>query len=184
MSDVDTTVMQLFPQWLEGLGNDIKTIINAAADERLDKEVRRHLVGGINYLFKSLDLIPDGIDDIGYLDDAFVIRLTTKAALEGDTSPMDNELLSRLEALAKDTEIVESFLGPELTARLDKYSRNLKNGAARGRMVEDIVEKRRVYQELADDAHAFVLEFKTPEFSRDERSLVKLKSYLDARLPK
>ncbi len=36
---------------------------------------RRYATAGLNYIFKSLDLIPDGIDDIGFCDDAFVIRV-------------------------------------------------------------------------------------------------------------
>ncbi len=184
MSDVNTKVLDIFPKWLQSLGDDIRTMINAAADERLDKEARRYLVGGINYLFKSLDLIPDGIDDIGYLDDAFVLRLSVKAALEGDTTPLDPELLTLLEVLAKDVEILEEFLSPDIFKRLDAYTRNLKNGAARGRMVEDIVEDPSIYNELADEANAFVQGFSAPGFARDEKNLIKLTAFFEAKLPK
>ena len=184
MNDVNTKVMDIFPKWLQSLGEDVKTMINATADEKLDTEVRRYLIGGINYLFKSLDLIPDGIDDIGYLDDAFVLRLAAKAALEGDTGSMDAELRSRLEALAEDVKLLEEFLAPALYKRLDTYSRNLKNGAARGRMVDEIVENSEVFQQLAEDANAFVQEFKAPSFSRDEKNLIKLTAFFEAKLPK
>jgi uncharacterized membrane protein YkvA (DUF1232 family) len=51
---------------------------------------RRALASGLNYVFKSVDLIPDGIDDIGYLDDAFVLRVACAqvlAAGEGEAPP-------------------------------------------------------------------------------------------------
>ena len=113
-----------------------------------------------------------------------MLRLSVKAALEGDTGPLDKELLGRLEVLAKDVEVLEEFLAPELFKRLDTYSRNLKNGAARGRMVEDIVESSDVYHELSQEAFAFVQGFDAPSFSRDEKNLIKLTAFFEAKLPK
>jgi uncharacterized membrane protein YkvA (DUF1232 family) len=184
MNDINTKFLDIFPRWLRSLGDDVRTIINTAADRGMDKAVRGYLVGGVNYLFKSLDLIPDGIDDIGYIDDAFVLRLSVKAALEGDIGSLDPELRSRLEVLAGDVADIEEFLPPEVFRRLDTYTRNLKNGAARGRMVDEIVESSRMFQELADEANAFVQGFSSPSFSRDEKNLIKLTAFLEAKLPK
>ena len=52
-----------------------------ATDDAGD-EAARSLVSGLNYIFKSLDLIPDGIDDLGFLDDAFVLRVACAFAVE------------------------------------------------------------------------------------------------------
>ena len=71
MSDaIDPKYLEVFPAWLRSLGEDaaaLGTIVESTGSEA----VRRNVTVGLNYIFKSLDLIPDGIDDLGYLDDAF-----------------------------------------------------------------------------------------------------------------
>jgi dTDP-4-dehydrorhamnose reductase len=57
-------------------------VVNADGND----EVKRYVTSGLNYIFKSLDLIPDGIDDLGFCDDAFVIRVAAALACEADPS--------------------------------------------------------------------------------------------------
>lgn len=181
MSDINTKCLDVFPKWLQSLGDDVRAIIAALQGGGLSDEGRRHLLGGVNYLFKSLDLIPDGIDDIGYLDDAFILRLAAKAALEGDA---DDAARAKLEPLAADTEVLGEFLDPQLYTRLDTYARNLKTGAARGRMVDEIVEDPEVFKTFTEEAEAWASEFQGPAFSRDEKNLIKLTAFFEAKLPK
>jgi hypothetical protein len=51
-------------------------------------------------------------------------------------------------------------------------------------MVDEIVESSEKFQELAEEANAFVQEFKSPSFSRDEKNLIKLTAFFEAKLPK
>ncbi|MCP4675173.1 MAG: DUF1232 domain-containing protein [Deltaproteobacteria bacterium] len=184
MSDINDKCLEVFPTWLESLGNDVQTILDVLKGEELEDETRRYLTGGINYLFKSLDLIPDGVDDLGYLDDAFILRLCTKAALEGETGSIDKELVDKLNVLVGDIDIIKELLEDELLGRLDKYARKLKTGAARGRMVDEIVEQSSVFQEFATETKNFIAEYSTPGFSKDEKNLIRLKAFFDAKLPK
>jgi len=65
MSDapIDPRYLEIFPQWLRSLGEDAAGIAEAVAAGG-DDDAARSLVSGLNYIFKSLDLIPDGIDDL------------------------------------------------------------------------------------------------------------------------
>ncbi len=74
MNDLHNRCLDTFPEWLRTLASDA-TELGALLGSDLSESSRRYVAGGLNYLFKSLDLIPDGIDDIGYLDDAFVLKL-------------------------------------------------------------------------------------------------------------
>ena len=76
MSDTNTKCLDLFPKWLQSIGDDVGVVVKALKSDAIDNEARRFLLGGINYLFKSLDLIPDGIDDIGYLGRDLTFALT------------------------------------------------------------------------------------------------------------
>ncbi|MFO0650219.1 MAG: YkvA family protein [Polyangiales bacterium] len=172
--------LEIFPEWLRTLGGDVTVLGAALADETAPESARRAIAGGLNYVFKSVDLIPDGIDDIGYLDDAFILRVASAQAVAAGLSA---EAHGAVAALAADTATVKDFLAAEYS-RLERYASGLQKGAARGRSVDDIVTKSGVREELLSDARAFSREYAAPPFTREERTLIKLRAFFDARLPR
>lgn len=184
MSDINEKCLEMFPFWLENLESDVRTILEVMRADQLDIETRKILVASVNYLFKSLDLIPDGIDDIGYLDDAFILRLSAREALEHGASQLPGETREKLEILAKDLPIIEEFLGHNIYSRLHKYTLGLTRGAARGRTVQEIVEQDEVFSKFATETRAFADGYTSPGFTKDEKNLIKLKAFFDAKLPK
>jgi hypothetical protein len=131
----------------------------------------------LNYIFKSLDLIPDGIDDLGFCDDAFVIRVAAALACETDPSAR-NGVVGRL---ADDARQVEEFLGEDY-ARLVTYVKGLRKGAARGRTVEDIMTDTAARTAFTHEVQAWAQEYQVPSFTRDVKTLIKLKAFLSAKL--
>ena len=175
--------LDLFPAWLRGLGEDASELVDLVPISAISTDARECIAGGVNYLFKSLDLIPDGIDDIGYLDDAFVLRVAAELASEGDISGVPADRMRSLGRLANDCEDIREFLGKDYE-RLKIYVRSLRKGAARGRSVQDILEDAATQQSFVDDVRNFVRGFEAPSFSREAKNLVKLKAFFDAKLPK
>jgi hypothetical protein len=159
-------------------------VLDALKAPGVGEEPRKFLTGGINYLFKSLDLIPDGIDDIGYLDDAFVLRLSARAALDLDIQGLGGETMGKLGRMSNECDLVRELLGDDLYSRLEKYVRDLRKGAARGRMVDEIIRDEGIFKQFAGEAEGFVKEYQSPGFSKDEKNLIKLKAFLEAKLPK
>ncbi len=179
MSDTsnDARYLELFPSWLRTLGEDaaaLGEIIKGDAGE----PVKLYVAGGLNYIFKSLDLIPDGIDDLGFLDDAFVLRVS--AALAIAETPAAND--GALKRLAEDAIALKEFLGEDY-ARLEGYVKNLRKGAARGRTVEDILTDASVRTEFVLEVTAWSQAFQVPTFTRDPKTLIKLRAFLSAKLP-
>ena len=180
MSDatLDPRYLELFPQWLRSLGEDATLIGDILAAVPWADDATRSLVAGLNYIFKSLDLIPDGIDDLGYLDDAFVIRVA--CALAGAARPEAKQ--GAVLRLGDDAAAVRDFLGEEYP-RLETYVRGLRKGAARGRTVEDIVGEPGTRQQFLQEVKAWSGAYQVPGFTRDAKTLVKLKAFLNAKLP-
>ena len=174
---VDPRYLEVFPQWLRSLGEDASAVGEIVATAGPDDEAARFLVAGLNYIFKSLDLIPDGIDDLGYLDDAFVLRVACASAVAARP-----ELRSgALECLSDDARAVRDFLGDDFV-RLEAYVAGLQKGAARGRTVQDVVGDAAVRAAFVADVRAWAAAYQSPSFTRDPKTLVKLKSFLGARL--
>src|SRR5690606_41961311 len=78
MSSFETRCLDSFSAWLRTLGDDARAlagVLESDAPEALSRAAARALV----YVVKSVDLIPDGLEDLGYLDDAFVVRVAAGA---------------------------------------------------------------------------------------------------------
>ncbi|MBK6691850.1 MAG: DUF1232 domain-containing protein [Myxococcales bacterium] len=173
----DARFLELFPNWLKSLGEDA-AILAEVLKKDVPEESRRSVAGGLNYIFKSLDLIPDGIDDLGFMDDAFVLRVA--AALAVSAHPESDE--GRLQRLAEDAMVVQEFLGDDYP-RLENYVQNLRKGAARGRTVDDIVGDGTVRDGFLREVQAWSEAFVPPSFTRDPKTLIKLRAFLSAKLP-
>jgi uncharacterized membrane protein YkvA (DUF1232 family) len=175
-TNVDEKYLEIFPAWLKTLGDDANALGGLVAEVNAPEGARRYAAAGLNYIFKSLDLIPDGIDDLGFMDDAFVLRVAASlAAAEGASK---NPALSRL---ADDAKSVKDFLGEDY-AKLETYVRGLRKGAARGRTVDDIVGDEGTKSAFLAEVKSWAAAYLTPSFTRDKKTLVKLKSFLGAKL--
>jgi hypothetical protein len=180
---IDPRYLELFPQWLRSLGEDAAAI-GVAISEGGDDEGTRWLVAGVNYIFKSLDLIPDGIDDLGYLDDAFVLRVACSLAAGARPQPREGDASSAdiaIARLAADAHAVRDFLEADYE-RLERYVRGLLRGAARGRTVDDVVSDATTRDVFARDVRQWSSDYQAPSFTRDLKTLVKLKAFLGAKL--
>jgi hypothetical protein len=177
-ASIDPRYLEVFPHWLRSLGEDAGAVGGVLAAETAADEATRALVSGLNYIFKSLDLIPDGIDDLGFLDDAFVLRVACAQA-----AVVRPEIAKGpLQHLVDDARSVHDFLGTDY-ARLETYVTGLRKGAARGRTVEEIVAEPEVKAGFIKDVKAWSEAYKVPSFTRDQKTLVKLKAFLSAKLP-
>lgn len=168
--------LDVFPDWLRTLGEDAGALGNVVASHPNDA-VGRFVASGLNYIFKSLDLIPDGIDDLGFCDDAFVIRVAASLACEADGSAREG-VLGRL---ADDAKQVEEFLEGDY-AKLVAYVQGLQKGAARGRTVDEIMTDSAVRSAFVHEINAWSKEYAVPVFTRDVKTLIKLKAFLTAKL--
>lgn len=168
--------LDVFPEWLRTLGEDAAAL-GAVARDVPDGDVGRYTVAGINYVFKSLDLIADGIDDVGFCDDAFVIRVAASLAVAADESA-NQGILGKLAGEAKQ---VEEFLEEDYPA-LVEYTKGLRKGAARGRTVDEILGDPTIRATFVSEVAAWAQEYQVPSFTRDVKTLIKLKAFLSAKL--
>jgi uncharacterized membrane protein YkvA (DUF1232 family) len=181
MADLDPTLdaryLDVFPTFLRTLGDDAGAL-GVLAGSDAPEPARRYVVAGLNYIFKSLDLIPDGIDDLGFLDDAFVLRIA--ASLAAREAP-DSAALEPLARLAGDATQVKEFLG-DVYPRMEAYVKGLLNGAARGRTVSDVIDDAPTRETFLHEVAAWAKGYEVPSFSRDVKTLIKLKAFLGAKL--
>lgn len=183
MAQSDTNYLDTFPAWLRSLGTDVEKLADVVQAAKLPEPARQAVAGGLNYLFKALDLVPDGMDDIGYLDDAFVLRVAADHATREDVSDLAPEQLRVLNRLAEEASAVTEFLGKDFQ-RFDAYVTGLRKVAVRGRSIQDILHEPKVQAAFVSDVRGFARAYQSPSFAREEKNLVKLRAFFDAKLPK
>jgi len=183
MSENRPNHLELFASWLRTLGEDVESLGRVVESSEAAASSRQVIAGGLNYLFKSLDLIPDGIDDIGYLDDAFVLRTASELALRQDVGALGADELRALNRLAEDADAIKDFLGADY-ARLEAYVNGLRKGSSRGRSVSDILDDATTQSAFLSDLRGFARNYQAPPFAREEKNLVKMKAFFDAKLPR
>lgn len=177
--ELENRCLDTFPEWLRTLATDaseIAQVLTSTAPE----PARRHVAAGLNYLFKSLDLIPDGIEDLGFLDDAFILRVAASFALR--EWPEGRDAVPIVGRLAADTKLVEEVLGSDYK-RLEGYVKSLNKGAARGRTVDEILGDEGVRDGFVDEVSTFASSYAVPTFARDGKNIVKLQAFLHKKLP-
>ncbi len=180
MTELQNRCLDTFPEWLRTLATDASELAQVLARTSAAEGTRRYVAGGLNYLFKSLDLIPDGIEDLGFLDDAFVLRVAAAVALsDAPTAADDAPVLGRL---AGDAKLISELLGKDYP-RLETYVRTLTKAAARGRSVDEILADEQIRSTFLHEVTGWASSYETPSFTRDEKNLVKLQSFLSAKLP-
>src|SRR4051794_12016556 len=171
MTELQTRCLDTFPEWLRALATDASDVSKLLASATAPEPARRFVAGGLNYLFKSLDLIPDGIEDLGFLDDAFVLRVAASLAVaEAPAAAEGAPILARLAGEAK---LVAELLGKDY-ARLEKYVKGLTHGTARGRSVDEILKDDQVRSAFLLEVTGWASSYETPSFTRDEKNIVKL----------
>jgi uncharacterized membrane protein YkvA (DUF1232 family) len=176
--------LEMLESWLKSLPDDIRAFTTILSDESLPEEPRRLAAGVINYLFKSVDLIPDGLDDIGYLDDILTMRLAATLLDRDAVARARPDLAQALERLARDASAARDMLDEPVYSRFLDYTRDLAGGSARGRSAGEIVTNAFRLQEVLMEADDFRDEYEVPSIEKTERTLTKLRSFLDARLPR
>ncbi len=176
---LENRCLDAFPNWLRSLGDDARALSAVLENPAASDSARRRIAGALTYLFKSLDLIPDGLQDLGFVDDAFIFRVGASGLSASDHAADPSGTLARLAAEAG---LIREFLG-DLGDRLERYVVGLESSSARGRSVSEVVGDESKRAELAREVRQWADGYEAPSFSRDEKNLVKLRSFLSAKLP-
>jgi uncharacterized membrane protein YkvA (DUF1232 family) len=181
MATLEARCLDAFPNWLRSLADDARALA-AVLETEGDGSAQRRSAAALNYLFKSLDLIPDGLEDLGFIDDAFVLRAAAQAVQLDDAAALAADPSGTLARLAEEAELVQEFLDSAYE-RLTRYVAGLEQGSARGRSVSTILSDAAVRADFVREVREWADGYAVPTFTRDERNLVKLKSFLLAKLP-
>ncbi len=193
MSELDSQCLAAFPEWLQRLPADTRAFLHVLQHDEQPEAVRAGAAGALNHLVKSLDLVPPGIEDLGFIETAFVLRAAAARMLRdsavvaavadsGEGTAPKPELDAELAALADDAGLLESFLGadwPRFTRYMASLDELVVRGSSAGTLLSDAERREELCAKLADWAASY----RAPRFAADPKSLVKIRAFLNVKLP-
>src|SRR6187431_3781709 len=109
MATLEVRCLDAFPDWLRSLADDARALASVLEAEGA-AALQRRSAAALNYLFKSLDLIPDGLEDLGFIDDAFVLRAAAEAVKLDSEADLSADSTGTLTRLSSEAELVQEFL--------------------------------------------------------------------------
>lgn len=193
MSELDTQCLAAFPEWLQRLPADTRAFIHVLQQDEQPEAVRAGAAAALNHLLKSVDLVPQGIEELGFIETAFVLRaaaagMIREAAVSGGESDSGDgvarqaELEAPFPTLADEAGLLEGFLGADWP-RFTRYMASLDELVVRGRSVRTLLSDADRREELCTKVASFAASYRAPRFAPDPKSLVKIRAFLTVKLP-
>ncbi len=125
-------IADLVHNMVNGFSGDVEALQVGVVDGRTPEAARRVLAAGLAYLAESGDLISDDVAGIGIMDDAAVLRLAARRAVEFGAA---DEALRRLAFEADDLAIIFG----DLVVKLEEVLAFLERPNAQGRTPIDVI---------------------------------------------
>ena len=169
-------LIELFGTWVHSLPDDTRALQAAVDAESTPREAKLMLVGGLSYLLRKIDIVPDYLTGVGVVDDVFVLRIAAAEANLGADAP-------EIQALGDSLGPVKEYLG-DLYAGLVDFVKGLPEDPVRGRTADKILDDEATYKQFTRELGDELDSFAPKPITDGDRALREIKSFIKAKLEK
>jgi len=184
MTAFDTECLEAFSRWLGGMPAEVGALCDvlerpAELASEMPDACRVASAESLAHLVRSLDLIPDGVEALGYLENLFAFRAIMRGAV--GTSPEAAGADPTFARLASEADLVASFLGDDF-ARLLEASARAQERTRPGQSSRDLLDDAELRSAALMQVRAWAATYSAPELALTEAELIKLRSFMRVRL--
>lgn len=181
MSPPDAEALQHFSHWLAGLAADARALSKLVVDPAQPSDVRAYGIGALGAVLHASDVVCDGVEDLAWIDVALFLRLAARRASLGEPAPEAGGEASVIARLAGEAEAAQRFLG-DLGPAYESGIEGRLAKVVRGRGVDGTLAEPELGAALAVDIATWAADFTPPALTQDQYELVKLRTFLRARV--
>lgn len=178
----DIEFKKAFVAWLGGLGGEARELSALLSREGAPPGLRRFAAETLNQLLYAVDLIPEGIEGLGYLEALFGFRLLARELCEAEPDSASADPHGTVRRLSQEARLVRSFLGEEDEGRLLALTHAQSDKRARGRSVADLLEVPEAQSAAIEEAQSWAEQYRPSQFGAGSHDLVRLLSFLRTRV--
>ncbi len=169
-------LIELFGGWVNSLPEDTRALQAAVDAEGTSREAKLILVGGLAYLLRKIDIVPDYLTGVGVVDDVFVLRIASAEANLGADAP-------DVQALGDSLGPVKDYLG-DLYPGLVDYVKGLPDDPVRGRTADKVLDDGETYKQFTRELGDELDSFAPKPITDGDRALREIKSFIKAKIEK
>lgn len=173
----ETELLQAMDQWVKNLAEDAIEMRKAIDSDDISRDAKKYIIGGLAYLLRKVDIIPDYMGGIGVLDDASVMRVAVKMALDSG-APSATDALKKM---GEEAELVKVAL-EEFYDKFENYVKGLPIEKIRNRNADTILDEPgsldQFDRELEDETRGY----KPKPLAQNTRTLRELKSFIKSKV--
>jgi hypothetical protein len=179
---MDPNLLPIFSGWLRTLSEDVLSLANRLEASDTPTPLRTASAEALQYLLRSADLVPDGLEDLGYLETAFAFRLIARRALAGEAGvgEASSDAVARFRRLSDEAERIAELLGGELAA-FSEFCLTPAASTFRGTPAQALLEDAERRSAVLGEARAWAESYRAPELADGAEELVKIRSFLATR---
>jgi hypothetical protein len=178
----DADLQKAFLAWLAGLGGEARELAALLAREDAPPPLRRFAAETLNQLLYAVDLIPEGIEGLGYLEALFGFRLLARELSEAEPDSVSADPHGTVRRLSSEADLVRAFLGDEDQQRLLALAHLQGEKRARGRSLAELLELPEAQSAAIEDVQSWAEQYRPPQFGSGSHDLVRLLSFLRTRV--
>lgn len=178
-----TELVDLFNEWINTLADDAKTLRAALEAGETPREAKRLLVGGLSYLLRKIDIVPDYLTGVGLVDDAAVLRVAAGLAASSGLGDLDVELAGKVEALGASTKPLASYLG-DLYGKFEGFVKKMPDEVVRARTADKVLDDKEAHLQFLRELNDEIDSYSPQTITDPDRALRELKSFFKAKLDK
>jgi hypothetical protein len=178
---MDPKFLPLFSGWLRTLGEDVLSLSNRLESADTPGPFRQASAEALQFVLRSADLIPEGIEELGYLEVAFAFRVLARRTTSDNPELVAGAPESRLVRLGEEAEAVAEFLAEDMTL-LTEASLAPAATTLRGVPASALLENDERRAEVLAEARAWAEGYQPAEPSEGTEELIKIRSFFRTRL--
>jgi uncharacterized membrane protein YkvA (DUF1232 family) len=179
----ENEILEKFAGWVESLPEDAKALRAAVEDEAAKREAKRHLIAGLSYLLRKIDIVPDYLGGLGSVDDAMVIRMSAHAAQKAGLEGLGDEPKAAVEKLAAEIDVIQDFL-EDLTEPFTAYVEGLPEMKVRGRTADRILDEPEAWEQFGYELNDELKSYEVRPVEGGAKALRELRSFIKAKVMK
>lgn len=181
MAPSDTSCLETFSRWLAEMPGEVTALCDVLESPLESPSVpepcRRASAESLAHLIRSIEIIPDGVEALGYLENLFAFRTIMRDATAGADAAADET--SR--RLAAESELVAEFLGDDF-GRLREATERAREQTRDGQRASDLLDDAERRSAAVAQLRAWASAYRAPELAPTEAEALKVRSFLRVRL--
>jgi hypothetical protein len=181
LTAMDPRFLPLFSGWLRTIGEDVLSLSNRLQSADTPGPFRLASAEALQYVLRSAELIPEGLEELGYLEVAFAFRVLAQRTIRDNPELVAGAPETRLVRLGEEADAIAEFLAedmPLLTEASLAPAATTYRGVAAAALLDD---DERLAEVLAE-ARAWAEAYQPPEPSEGAEELIKIRSFFRTRL--